>query len=87
MDDWHFSTHSLERALDMALEPEELTDCLRSPDTTYRSGPSYPEECMIYARGRIALAVSVEARTVITVLWNGRVFDRENDEQMWRDPT
>ncbi|WP_146132516.1 hypothetical protein [Streptomyces solincola] len=85
---WTIRWHALQRALDMAVEGEEIRLCLTEPKLISDSPERYPKECKIYERGRIAIAVNEETREAITVLWNTGGywrFDRDDDELWWRD--
>ncbi|MFJ4107940.1 hypothetical protein [Oerskovia enterophila] len=70
---FRFSKHATDRALDMAVEPEELLSALRKPrkvvDSKAHPGTSY------WTRGRVTLGVAYDLRlpdviTVVTVLWS-----------------
>lgn len=67
-DDWRFSKHALERALDMAIPAKELRDTLRHPRIEL---PSTNVEHVVHkANGRINLVCDTVTRTVITILWD-----------------
>lgn len=90
-DEWNFTHHALSRAVDMALDPEELREAIERPVRPVES-MAYPGVHLIHTE-RIVLAVNLAARVVITVLWNtfdGRTltrFDRNNDIERCRDTT
>lgn len=84
---WYLSAHALDRALDMAVDAEDIKDCIRQPARVW-DAQKYPG-CKFYAKGRIGLAVNPELKAVITVLWDqawtkGR-WDRD-DISLSRDP-
>jgi hypothetical protein len=87
-EDWTWTHHALQRAVEMALDAEELR---RALEQRTRPLPSrrYPGCHLIYT-ARIVLAVNLDDRAVITVLWNTwngndyRRFDRD-DIEMCRD--
>jgi hypothetical protein len=68
MEGWYLSNHAIERALDMALDAEEIRTALLRPD---RLSPSvkYPG-CENRVSGRILLATNPAERVVITIGWN-----------------
>lgn len=67
-DEWTFSYHALSRAVDMALDPEELRQVIDSP---VRALPHGSRPGVHYIHGeRITLTVNLETREVITVQWN-----------------
>lgn len=88
--DWTFSRHALSRAVDMALDAEEIRAALENPT---RPLPSlkYPGAHLIHS-DRLVFAVYLEPRYVITIIWN--TFDgkrsykhgRDNDIDLCRDP-
>lgn len=70
---YRFTHHAAERALDMALDPDELLSVLRKPrkfsDSKAHPGRSY------WSRGRVTLGVEYDRRdpevvAVVTVLWS-----------------
>lgn len=65
---WEFSPHALARALDMAVEPDELRDCLNNPECIRWSvrHESWHVEC-----GRITIGYRTRGHVgiVVTVLW------------------
>lgn len=85
MLDWNLSDHAVERALDMALDPEVIRALLSRPDTMHASGPDYPSGSEIWASGRVAAAVVPEERVVITFLWRGVEYQRGTDSEPYRD--
>lgn len=88
-DEWTFTQHALSRAVDMAIDPEELREAIERP---VRALPSthYPG-CHLIHTERLALAVNLIEKVVITVLWNtwnGRCverFSRDDDLDRCRD--
>ena len=84
--DWTLTKHAVQRALDMAVDAEELRDILCCPKRTWRSDKY--EGCWNLSNGRITLAVDPDTRDVITVLWDsltevGR-FDRNIEQDIHR---
>lgn len=81
-DEWQFSRHALERAVDMALGPEELREAIERPTKPLPS-IKYPGCHCIYTE-RIVLCVNLVQRKVVTILWNnwehGRFFQRFDRE-------
>lgn len=90
INDWTFSHHALSRAVDMALDPEEIKAALERPTRPLPSR-NYAG-CHLIHTERLVFAVNLAERVVITILWN--TFDgqriyrprRENDLEMCRDP-
>jgi hypothetical protein len=62
------SRHALSRALDMALDADEIALCLESPQRILRSGVK--EDCIVYIRDRLAIPVNEETNVIVTFLWN-----------------
>ncbi|MFD4474600.1 hypothetical protein ACFWPU_00585 [Streptomyces sp. NPDC058471] len=83
--DWSFSEHALGRALDMALDPEDIRQVLTHPDVKQPSGPGYPDHCQVWASNRIALVVSPDEQVVITCLWRGVTYVRGAEDEPYRD--
>lgn len=71
-----FSKHAIQRALDMAVEPEEIQDAIHRPDRIGWS-PKYGNE--LWTAGRVTLAVAEQGddEVVVTILWSS--------ERAWRD--
>ncbi|MFD8117023.1 hypothetical protein [Streptomyces microflavus] len=84
---WIVRWHALQRALDMALEGNEIRRCLLTPTEVRQNAAKLPPERKLYIHGRIALAVNEANREVITVLWNsgGAMSRKDDDELWWRD--
>lgn len=63
-----FTPHALARALDMALEPEELRELVMNPDQRFWSRQF---NSWTYQRGRLAAPVDESSgdRVVLSVLW------------------
>lgn len=70
------SNHALERAVDMAVEGDEIRDCMERPRQVHPAGA----DADYYTRGRITLVVSRSAGVVKTVLW-ARASDWVKDRQ------
>ncbi|OII61149.1 hypothetical protein BJP40_06380 [Streptomyces sp. CC53] len=85
VDGWKLSTHAVDRALDMALDPDEIRRTLADPAVTQPSGSGYPDNCEVWAAGRIALVVAPAERIVITCLWRGVVYERGTESEPFRD--
>lgn len=93
--EWKFSSHAVDRALDMALDADELRLALTRPDYVRPSPPTRPEYVgmKIHIRGRLAVAVNPSTKTVITVMWyeqfksgdTRRRIDVLEDEEFFRD--
>ena len=93
--EWTFTPHSVDRALDMALDAEELRLALTRPEYIRPSPPTRPRysHCKMHIRGRLALAVDPTTKTVITIMWyeqhkSGdprRRIDVMEDEEFFRD--
>jgi hypothetical protein len=84
-DNWIFSKHALERALDMAIPAEELRRVLYRPAFTWPS-VAYPG-CIAHSNKRITLAIDPATHTVITVVWwrqQGERFERSVAEDLKR---
>lgn len=88
---WTVSMHAVERALDMAVEADELRACILTPDYTRPSPPPYDKGShRLHIRGRLAVAVDGANKRVITVMWyqlwkDGAITRLDDDESMWRD--
>lgn len=82
---WHFTHHALERAVDMAIDPEVIYGILTSPACTTPGGPEHPAGCQIWATGKVAIVVRPDDRVVVTVLWRGKDYVRGEDEEFFRD--
>jgi hypothetical protein len=82
---WHFTQHALDRALDMALDPHQISAVLNEPQVKQPSGPGYPEHYSIWATGKIALVVAPSERVVVTCLWRGKVYTRGCEDEPYRD--
>lgn len=83
---WNFTQHAIDRALDMAVDPDDIRRVLVNPEVrqvTYH--PDHPEESFVWSAGRIALVVQPESKTVVTVLWRGTVYTRGDDSEPYRD--
>lgn len=86
LEDWAMSLHALERAVEMCLTPDEIAECLTDPEVVYPAGPEYGKHCSIHVHGRIAIAVDMEVKRAITVIWRGAVGrDFEDDMKRIRD--
>ena len=95
IDEWNFSAHAVDRALDMALDADELRLALTRPHMMRNAPLTRPEYegCRIYIRDRISVVVNPETKTGITVIWHKqyksgdtrrRATARE-DEEFFRD--
>jgi hypothetical protein len=88
-NEWTFSRHALERAVDMAIDPEELREAIERPTRPLPS-VKYPG-CHLLHTERIVLCVNLKERVVITVVWNtfdgqrNVRFDRDDDIERCRD--
>jgi hypothetical protein len=82
---WHFTHHALARALDMALDPDDIRAVLSGPHVAQPGGPDYPDGYEIWATNRIALVVRPEEHVVVTCLWRGTVYVRGEDSEPFRD--
>lgn len=74
LPEWQFTKHALIRAVDMAVDADDIKLCLHEPQVV-TTVDAYPD-CVLYLRERLALAVNEEDRIVITVLWNKRHLGR-----------
>lgn len=83
--EWRFTQHALDRALDMALDPHQISAVLDAPEVTQPSGPGYPDHQALWAAGKIALVVEPEERVVVTCLWRGKVYERGTESEPYRD--
>lgn len=88
-EEWRFSKHALERAVDMAIDPHELREAIECGTRPLRS-VKYPESHLIYTQ-RLVLCVNLDQRLVITVLWNNwrdgqhfRRFTRDDEADIER---
>jgi hypothetical protein len=70
ISDWTFSKHALSRAVDMAVDPHELTACIIKPEVIYdqETNPAYFGH-KVRVAGRLALVVDPNDKHVVTVLW------------------
>lgn len=82
---WHFTMHAVRRILDMAVDPDEVKALLDNPDVVQPSGKGYPPHFRIWAKGRIAVVIHPEDRTVVTCLWRGVDYVRGTDSEPFRD--
>lgn len=65
----HFTKHALQRALEMALEADELREAYENPDSV-RWSVKY--ENWTYTKGRVTLAVAHDdngSAAILTILW------------------
>lgn len=95
ISEWTFSRHAVERALDMALDADELRLALIHPEYTRHAPLTKPEYegCRIHIRGRLSVVVDPASRVVITVIWykqfkSGDTTRRrtaQEDEEFFRD--
>jgi hypothetical protein len=91
LDGWEMTRHAIQRALDMAVDAEEIRDAILSPARIDETPNRYPPERKLYTKGRLTLCVHVADKAVLTVMWNrwwsgnGARFDRDHDEEFWRD--
>lgn len=69
IDEWTFTHHALSRAVDMALDADELRAALAADVRPLPSPKQYPGRHMIHT-DRIILCVDLERRIVHTVIWN-----------------
>lgn len=77
---WRFTYHALRRAVDMALDAEEIRAVLASPTRTTYSRKY--KNCWVLSNGHIALAVDPTDKVVITVLWD--TYSAEAGTLTWR---
>lgn len=90
ISDWTFSQHALSRAVDMALDPDEIKAALESPTRPLPS-KNY-EGCHLIHTERLTFAVDLERKLVITVGWNtfdgtrAYRYSRDDDIEFIRDP-
>lgn len=65
-----FSGHALNRILEMTLEPEEVVNCLESPDDV-RESAAHPGSWN-YRHGRVTLGVNRygDCLRVVTAVWS-----------------
>lgn len=87
--DWTFSRHALTRAVEMALDADEIRAALENPTRPIPS-MGYPGASLLHTK-RLVLAVYLEKRFVITIGWNtfdGQRWHRydRDDIGMCRDP-
>lgn len=95
ISEWTFSRHATDRALDMALDADELRLALTHPDYTRDAPLTKPEYegCKIHIRGRLSVVVNPALKRVITVIWykqfqSGDTTRRrtaKEDEEYFRD--
>lgn len=69
LNEWTFTRHALSRAVDMALDADELRAALAADVRPLPSPERYPGRHMIHTE-RIILCVDLERRIVHTVIWN-----------------
>lgn len=74
IEGWTFSRHALMRAVEMAVDAEELRGVLLKPTRTVYSRKY--KNAWVMSNGRISLCVNPEDKVVITVLWD--TFDVES---------
>ena len=88
--EWSFSKHALRRAVDMALDPEEIRTALEHPTRPLPNPPN--PQCHLIHTERLVFVVELKRRRVVTILrntWDGkrlRPLDRSNDLDYVRDP-
>ena len=80
LEGWKFAWHALRRAVDMAVEADELREVLTRPKRTCHSRKY--KNCWVMSNGRIALAVNPHEKVVITVLWD--TFDADTNSLAYR---
>lgn len=81
---WHFTSHAVDRALDMALAPHQIKAVLE-PQVKQPSGPKYPDGYEIWASGRIAAVVVPAENVIVTFLWRAINYERGTDSEPYRD--
>lgn len=90
---WKMSRHAAERIQDMCIPPHVIKEVLEHPERTYTQhkydGEVHEElagyERKIFCKGKVALIVSKETKTIITVLWNTQGdYDREDLSNIWQ---
>lgn len=67
--DFTFTQHALSRAIDMALDSDEITLCLRSPEVATPDRKGEEIGCVYYVRDRITCVVDFETKEVVTIVW------------------
>jgi hypothetical protein len=82
---WHFTSHAVNRILDMALDPEDVKALLDRPEVIQPGGTGYPSTHQLGARKKIAMVVVPHDRIVVTCLWRGRDYVRGTDSEPFRD--
>lgn len=82
---WHFTTHALDRALDMALAPAAISSLLAGPQVKQPSGPNYPDGYELWAHEKIAAVVVPGENVIVTFLWRATVYERGTDSEPFRD--
>jgi len=68
---WLLTHHARRRIDEMGLELVEVMQALDDPAVTYPCRPCYERGRIVAVRDRLAVVHNPDARTVITVLWNG----------------
>lgn len=67
--EFSFSQHALSRAIDMALDMDEIILCLNSPESTTPDRMGEETGCVYYARDRITCVVDFKVKHVVTIVW------------------
>ena len=67
MDGFTFSKHAIERALDMAVDPAVIRECLLRPEVIKKS-TRYPQ-CDLYMLRDITCSVARDCNLVATIMW------------------
>jgi hypothetical protein len=81
--------HAAERIQEMCIPPKVIRDVLDNPERTYDAKPTMSRRTpngprRIYCKGKVAILVAVETLTILTVLWSGEPYDRNDVGRIWQ---
>lgn len=79
LDGWSFSIHAMERALDMALDGEEIKAALTRPDVV---NPGTHPHQRFHLRGRISLLLDMDNKRIVTILWSAQRRAGQNGKRL-----
>lgn len=70
--DLYFTVHARNRLAEMSVNTKDVVEAVAEPQLEYDGRPDRNGESRrVAVRGRLAVVLSPNRRTVVTVLWNG----------------
>ena len=67
-----WSHHAEARRAEMGLTCREVMDVVRHPEAVYPSPAQYGPNRRVLLKGRLAVVISDETNTIVTVLWRAK---------------